>query len=147
MRHSMSRIVVGLSNFTTRLRRTRVLSDQLLLVLPHCLQSSANNIVAGVWNCQRCGKCNIGDLVELSRKYSCRIEVATGGRLAVQKVKDPSVKAVVAVACNKELRQGILASFPKAVLGVLNRWPKGPCKDTNVDLQAVERAIQWFLRK
>ena len=149
MRHSMSRIVVGLSNFTTRLRRTRVLSDQLLLVLPHCLQSSVcpNNIVAGVWNCQRCGKCNIGDLVELSRKYSCRIEVATGGRLAVQKVKDPSVKAVVAVACNKELRQGILASFPKAVLGVLNRWPKGPCKDTNVDLQAVERAIQWFLRK
>jgi len=145
----MSRIVVGLNNFATRLRRTRVTPEQLLLILPSCLQRSGcqNNIIAGVWNCKRCGKCKVSALIALSGKYSCRIEVATGGHLAVEKVKDRSVKAVVAIACNKELRQGILASFPKAVLGVINRWPRGPCKDTDVDLEAVEGAIQWFLRK
>lgn len=41
----------------------------------------------------------------------------------------------------------MLASFPKAVIGVVNVWPKGPCKDTDVDVDAVERAIQWFLRE
>jgi hypothetical protein len=145
----MNRLVVGLNNFATRLRRTRVTPDRLLLILPSCLQRSAcpNNVVAGVWNCQRCGKCKLGELIALSGKYGCRIEVATGGHLAVEKVRDPSVKAVVAIACNKELRHGILASFPKAVLGVLNRWPKGPCKETDVEIEAVERAIQWFLRK
>ena len=51
------------------------------------------------------------------------------------------------IACTKELRQGILAAFPKAVIGVVNAWTVGPCKDTDVDLTEVERAIQWFLRK
>jgi uncharacterized protein len=145
----MNRIVVGISNVTTKLRRTRVKPDQLLLLIPHCLRRTAcgQDIISGVWNCARCGKCGIHSLISLSEKHGCRIEVASGGRLALDKVRDPNVKAVVAVACNTELRQGILASFPKAVIGVVNRWPKGPCKDTEVDVAAVERAIQWFLRK
>ena len=145
----MSRLVVGLSNFTTRLRRTRVKPDELLLLFPSCLQCSEcpNNIVQHLANCKRCGKCKVNDLARLSEEYGCRIEIASGGHLALAKVKDPGVRAIVAVACSKELRQGILASFPKAVIGVVNVWVKGPCKDTDVDLDAVERAIQWFLRK
>ena len=145
----MNRVVVGLSNFATKLRRARVKPDQLLLLVPRCLQRSAcpQDITAGVWNCARCGKCTISALVGLSETYGCRIETAAGGRLAIDKVHDPNVRAVVAVACNVELRRGILAAFPKAVLGVVNRWPKGPCKDTDVDVAEVERAIRWFLRK
>ena len=144
----MNRVVVGLSNFATKLRRTRVKPDQLLLIFPHCLKRSGcpHDVAAGVWNCQRCKKCKVHHLVAMSEQYGCRIEVAAGGRLAVEKVHDPGVRAVVAVACNKELRQGILASFPKAVIGVVNQWPKGPCKDTDVDVKDVERAIRWFLR-
>ena len=145
----MNRVVVGLSNFATKLRRTKVRPDQLLLLVPHCLKRSGcpHDVASGVWNCARCGKCNMDHLIALSEKHGCRIEVASGGRLAVDKVRDPSVHAVVAVACNTELRQGILAAFPKAVIGVVNRWPKGPCKDTDVDVARVERAIEWFLRK
>jgi hypothetical protein len=144
----MSRLVVGLGNFTTRLRRTRVKPEELLLLFPHCLQCSTcpQNIVQDLANCKRCGKCRICDMLALAEKYGCQFEVAAGGRLALDKVKHPSVRAVVAVACGKELREGMLAAFPKAVIGVLNLWPKGPCKDTDVDLDQVERAIQWFLR-
>lgn len=144
----MSRIVVGLSNFATKLRRTRVRADQLLLLFPSCLQCSdcPNNIVGDLANCTRCGKCKVSDLRALAEKHGCKVAVAAGGRLALARVKDPDVRAVVAIACSKELRQGILASFPKAVIGVVNIWPKGPCKDTDVNLDAVERAIQWFLR-
>ena len=145
----MNRIVVGLSNFATKLRRTRVKPDQLLLLIPHCVQRSAceQDIASGVWNCARCGKCRLDALIALSEKYGCRIEVASGGRLALDKVRDPGVRAVVAVACNTELSQGIVSAFPKAVLGVVNLWPQGPCKDTDVDADQVEKAIQWFLRK
>jgi len=145
----MSRIVIGLSNFATRIRRTRVQPDGLLLIFPVCLQCSTcpNDIVSDVHNCKRCGRCKVCDLVGLSEKYGCRIEAATGGRLALAKVKDPHVRAVVAVACHKELREGIVASFPKPVIGVVNTWPSGPCKETDVELDGVERAIQWFLRE
>ena len=67
--------------------------------------------------------------------------------MAVASRVSPGVKAVVAVACGKELRQGVLGVFPKAVLGVVNLWPHGPCKDTDVALEAVEEAIRWFLRE
>jgi len=145
----MSRCLVRLSNFITRLRRKRVRPDQLLILFPICLQCSEcpNNIVTDVHNCKRCGRCKVSDLVALSDQYGCRIESATGGRIALQKVKVPDVKAVVAVACSKELRQGMLSSFPKAVIGVVNTWPNGPCKDTDVDLGEVEEAIRWFLRE
>ena len=145
----MSRLIVGFGNLTTRLRRTRVKPDELLLLFPACLQCSEcpNDVSEDVGNCKRCGKCKVSDLVALSEKYACRIESATGGRLALAKVKDPAVKAVVAVACSKELRQGMLAAFPKAVIGIVNVWPRGPCKDTDVELKDVEEAIRWFLRE
>lgn len=144
----MSRLVVRLGNFTTWLRRTRVPPDGLLILFPHCLQRSEcpEDVVADLGNCKRCGQCKVGGMIELAAGYGCRIETATGGRLALQKLKDPGVKAVVAVACCKELRQGILAAFPKAVIGVVNIWTKGPCKDTDVDLDKVKEAIGWFLR-
>ncbi len=145
----MNKFVVGLSNFATKMRRTRVRPDQLLLLVPHCIQRSAcvQDVASGIWNCARCGKCTLDALIALSEKYGCRIEVAAGGRLAVDKVRSPDVRAVVAVACNTELRQGIMAAFPKAVLGVVNIRRDKPCKDTDVDLEQVEKAIQWFLRK
>ncbi|HUU42142.1 MAG TPA: DUF116 domain-containing protein [Planctomycetota bacterium] len=145
----MSRILVGLSNLLTHLRRTRVKPDELLLLFPACLQCSEcpQNVLADLVNCKRCGKCKVSDLRALAEKYGCRIEIASGGHLALAKVRDPGVRAVVAVACSKELRQGILASFPKAVVGVVNVWTKGPCKDTDVDLDEVEGAIRWLLRE
>ena len=145
----MSRLVVGLNNWMTHLRRKRVKPDELLLLFPHCLQRSVCecNIVQDLSACKRCGRCKIGELISLAEKYGCRSAVASGGRLAVARVKDPSVKAVVAVACRKELRQGILASFPKAVIGVVNTWPGEPCKDTDVEISEVERAVQWLLRE
>ena len=144
----MSRLVVGLSNLLTRARRTRVRPDQLLMLFPRCLQSSecTCNIVKDVANCRHDGKCKVGGLIDLAKKYGCRITFVAGGQLALKEVKAENTRAVVAVACTKELRQGVLAAFPKAVIGVPNTCPNGPCTDTDVDLEKVEKAIQWFLR-
>ena len=145
----MSRLIVGLSNLLTRARRTRVKPEELLMLFPRCLQNSdcPCNIVKDVANCKHDRKCKVGDLIDLAEKYGCRIVFATGGQLALREVKAESIRAVVAVACNKELRMGILAAFPKAVIGVPNTCPHGPCADTDVDLDKVEKAIQWFLRE
>jgi hypothetical protein len=56
------------------------------------------------------------------------------------------IHAVVAIACEKELQEGMGGVFPKPGLGIINIRPHGPCTDTDVDLEEVEEAIKWFLR-
>ena len=68
--------------------------------------------------------------------------VVGGGRQALEHVRRKSVKAVVAVACERELVEGIWAAFPKPVLAVSNRTPEGPCRNTTADVKDVEAAIE-----
>ncbi len=70
-----------------------------------------------------------------------------GGRDAVARTQQPHIKAVVAVACETELVQGIWASFPKPVLGVVNATPEGPCKNTLANPNEVIKAIESLTRK
>jgi len=144
---AIDRAIITLSNMTVRVRRKRTAPEHLLLLLPHCIQNSECDQRLGIdmATCKRCGKCQVKDMLEIAEHYGIRSVMATGGELALKKVKDKSVHAVVAVACEKELREGILSCFPKAVLAVTNERPYGPCKDTCVVLDDVRQAIEWFL--
>jgi len=71
--------------------------------------------------------------------------VATGGTLARQMVKQIRPKAIVAVACERDLTSGIQDVFPLPVVGVLNERPFGPCFNTRVDIKRVEAAVLDFL--
>jgi len=145
----VGRQLVKLMNSVTRVRRARCKPGELLLLLPACLQDSAceRKITRDVGECRRCGRCKVKDVLDLADKYGVRCAVATGGRLAVDLARDRGVKAVVAIACEKELQAGMLAVFPKPALGVINLRPNGPCTDTDVDLAEVEETLAWLLRE
>lgn len=140
--------VIGLNNLTVRGRRTKVRPDQVLMLLPTCLQAQGceQNVTGDLSNCRRCGRCKIGPLLDLAERTGVRAAIAKGGRIAVRLARDPEVKAIVAVACERELRSGIFACLPKPVLALPNRRPNGPCTETDVDVDAVERAIEWLTR-
>lgn len=145
----MGRRLVKLLNSMTRFRRSRCKPEELLLLVPTCLQNSqcTQKITNDINECRRCGQCKVRDMIELSEKYGTRCAVATGGRVAMEMAKKKGVRAVVAVACEKELQVGMAALFPKPALGIINIRPHGPCKDTDVDLEEVEKAIRWVLRE
>lgn len=130
------------------MRRVRVPPQNLLLLIPHCLQwdECQQNIVRDISNCKLCGKCRVKDMCELTAKYGIRCVACSGGRQAVAAVRQKDVKAVVAVACNKELAAGLLVTFPKPTLAVSNAQPCGFCYNTTVDKQNVESAIQSLLK-
>ena len=65
--------------------------------------------------------------------------------MARQAVKNARPKAIVAVACERDLTSGIQDVFPLPVLGVLNERPNGPCFNTRADMHKVEEAICAFL--
>ena len=143
----MRKLVIRLNNWLTLNRIKCVEPARLLLLLPHCLQNSDcdRRLSPEMGQCRACGRCNIGELIQLQDKYGLPCRMARGGREAVGYVRDASIDAVVAVACEKELVEGILACFPKPVMAVINSRPKGPCKDTRIDVPAVERAIRRLL--
>jgi len=144
----MGRRIVRLLNLATRLRRSRCEPGRLLILFPSCLQRSEcpQKITSDVANCLRCGKCKVKDVLELAEKYGTQCVVGTGGHLALEIASGDGVDAIVAVACEKELQEGMKGALPKPSLGVINIRPHGPCKDTDVDLAELEEAIRWFLR-
>jgi hypothetical protein len=144
----MGRRMVKFFNFLTRVRRVRCRPQNLLVLVPSCLQRSdcPQRITNDIDNCRRCGRCKVRDVIELSEKYGTQCAVATGGRLALDMALSDDVDAVVAIACEKELQEGMGGVFPKPGLGIINIRPHGPCTDTDVDLEEVEEAIAWFLR-
>lgn len=144
----LDRMLVGLNNLSVRGRRPRVRPDQILVLLPSCLQSAGckQNVVGDLAECRRCGQCKIGPVLDVVERYGAEVAIAKGGRVAVKLARQPHIKAILAVACEKELRSGILACLPKPVIGLANKRPNGPCNETDVDVAALERALDWLTK-
>ena len=143
----LSRMVIRWNNWRRRHQHLLVRPQNILLLLPRCLQSShcVQNIARDIYFCRRCGQCKIKNVLELADELGVVPFVATGGRIAEQKLREAWVLAVVAVACEGELRAGIFAS-PKPVLAVANQRPHGPCFETDVSLDDLRRAIITLIR-
>lgn len=140
-------LFVRFNNQLTRIRRVRVRPENLLLLVPRCIQQSAcsRSLGATLDECTMCGKCHVRELRLIQQEFGIRCSLAAGGREALVYVRDPQVKAVVAVACEKELFQGICAVFPTPVLGVLNISGDLPCRNTGLDPDSVREAVRALL--
>lgn len=138
---------IEVSNNLVMQHKIKVPGERILILTPHCIQrdTCVHKITRNVENCKQCGGCSVGDMLALSHKYGCKLVVATGGTLARQMVMQARPKAIVAVACERDLTSGIQDVFPLPVLGVLNERPFGPCFNTRVDKKKLEDAILAFL--
>jgi len=146
-KQDIRRSFVAINNRLVLAEAKKVKPHQLLILLPHCLQNHECKvrITGRVENCKKCGKCKIKDLATLSETYHVAIAVATGGTLARKIVVEKRPKIIIAVACERDLSSGIQDSYPIPVFGIFNRRPFGPCYDTDVDMELVEKGIQTFL--
>lgn len=137
---------VKVNNAMTIAQRKRIRGDRILILLPHCLQIDVCNrkITHNISNCRKCGKCPVGQLVEVGEKYGLNLQVVNGGTLARRKVASFQPSGIVAVACERDLTLGIQDVFPIPVYGIINDRPNGPCFNTCVDMSIVEDAIRFF---
>ncbi len=121
--------------------------NNLLILLPHCLQNTECKIrvTVNIQNCLECGKCSIGDLFNLAKKYKVAMRIATGGTLARRIIVENKPKFIIAVACGRDMVEGLREVFPIPVYGVLNEQPEGPCINTNVAVNLIEEALSELL--
>ena len=83
----------------------------------------------------------------ISQKYNVHVAIVTGGTLARQAVKKARPKAILAVACERDLTSGIQDVFPLPVIGVLNERPNGPCFNTCADMGKIEAAVRSLIQE
>ena len=86
----------------------------------------------------------MGELLELAARYRVRPVMAAGGQLALSEARHPDVALVIAIACFKELREGILAAWPKPVWAVPLRSSHQPCRDSLIPLTEVEASLKLW---
>ncbi len=145
----LAEMIIKLSNKIIKFRKLKVPAENLLVLAPHCLQKKEcqQDVHSDINNCKSCGQCKCENLLDLSKRTGVKVVVAQGGREAIKAVKNPKVKAVIAIACEAELKAGIMAVFPKPVLAIHNSLPNGACRSTDVDFQKVEAAVKQLIRE
>lgn len=143
----LRRSFIKVNNELVLADRTTVRPEELLLLLPHCVQRSAcpHRLSYKVDLCRRCGLCPVGGLLDLRDAYGVHLAIATGGTIARRIVVQRKPRCIIAVACERDLTSGIQDSYPLPVFGILNERPHGPCLDTLVPLDRLEEAIRLFL--
>jgi len=140
---------IEVNNQLVRTKSRQLKPEQILLLLPHCLQKAScpRKITIDINNCQHCGGCVVGKLIEMAEHYQTHLAIVTGGTAARKKLIETRPKAIVAVACQRDLVSGIQDAYPLPVLGVLNERPQGPCYNTSVDLNKVQESVEYLLKR
>ena len=136
---------VHLNNILVLNRAKKFKHDDILILLPHCLQNDDCNfrITKSIELCHRCGKCVFKDIRDkIGGEY--RISVVPGGSQAREAVKGAIPKLVIASACERDMTSGILDTLPLMVYGVLIERPYGYCQRTVIDLQKLLKIIHLF---
>jgi uncharacterized protein len=138
---------IDLNNAMIRKRNFSFAPNEVLVILPHCLQKNKCDlrITNDIENCRECGICNIAQIKKLLSEYGVKGRVVTGGTLARMVAKEETPKGIVAVACPHDLAEGISLVHPTPVYGVLNERPEGPCINTVVDVEKIRKGIEIFL--
>ncbi len=143
----MQRNIIYMLNMLNCSHNIKVKPAEMLLLVPHCLQNSdcPYHVVHDIRNCRRCGKCQIQDLLPLKEKLGFHMAIVSGGTAARRVVAQIRPKAIVAIACERDLISGIMDIFPYPGIGVINKRPHGPCYNTQVDWDDLEDALNVFL--
>jgi hypothetical protein len=110
-------------------RNRKVGKGELLLLIPRCLS-----------------RATLDGVLQVAGKYDVPVFVATRGQLARRVIRERRPRAVVAVACERDMVSGLHDVAGKVpVLGLTMTLPSGPCKDALLDLNQLEEWVKAYV--
>ena len=144
----IDRRLVARNNARVRAQCRQNPPKSVLLLLPHCLQwvDCPHRIVWDINNCRGCGRCTIKDLIELAEKTGCELRIALSSYRAVEIVQEVEPDLTVAVACERELIDGIVAVDGRPAYCIFNERPEGYWRNTTCDVNEVQTVLSELLR-
>lgn len=101
---------------------------KLLILLPRCLSKETRQEIKKIME---------------GRPHA--IATAGGGEEARKAIRKEKPDFIIALACERDLASGIRdVALKVPVIGIPNKRPEGPCKNTFVDLQQFREALEFF---
>jgi hypothetical protein len=120
---------VKVYNTLALMRRRKVGEGELLVLIPRCLSKETLDGVLGI-----------------AGRYGVPVFVATRGQLARRVIRERQPRAVVAVACERDMVSGLHDVAGKIpVLGLTMTLPSGPCKDASLNLTQFEEWVRAYV--
>lgn len=138
---------IDMNNIMVESREERFRPDEIMVILPHCLQNSACElkITNDIDNCRRCGRCSIGEIAGFAKEKGVKVFVVTGGTAARNVVRKSKPRMLLSVACERDLAGGIADVRNIPVIGIVNQRPNGPCHNTAVDLERFHEKLESLI--
>lgn len=124
----MGNSFIKVSNSLIRTSQRQIANGKIMILLPRCLRRPIQK-----------------QIISIADKYQCLIYTVAGGELARKVIAENKPAAIIGVACERDLLLGIRDVQHIPVIGIPNQRPEGPCKNTTVDYQKIEEAVQYFL--
>jgi hypothetical protein len=122
---------IDIYNTLAERRGRKVGKGELLVLIPRCLSKQA-----------------LDGVLEIAGRYEVPVFVATRGQLARRVIRERRPRAVVAVACERDMMTGLRDVAGKLpVLGLTMQLPNGPCRDAAIDLDQMEKWVQGLVSK
>ncbi|MBN2185209.1 MAG: DUF116 domain-containing protein [Candidatus Krumholzibacteriota bacterium] len=104
----------------------------ILALFPRCLRKDIRKEAIGI----------CGEFPEVI------VNTAPGGTVARKIIRETAPRAIIAIACERDLISGLRDVAPKIpVIGIPNSRPTGPCKDTVIDTDELRSALESFTVK
>jgi hypothetical protein len=119
---------IQVHNSWIRLLARKSDAGKILILLPRCLQKT---------------------LLDQVRRFSIMrripVYVVSGGEMARRIIEEREPRAVIGVACERDLLAGLRDLSPNIqMIGIPNLRPEGPCRNTLIDFHELEMAVQAF---
>jgi geranylgeranyl diphosphate synthase, type II len=148
------KLILGSRDLEEKL--SRIDPSRRVLLIAHCLRPSklcdARMGKQGLMCKDDCShRCVVGKLRILAQSLGYGgVCIAPGGSMALKYIKEKKPKGIVAIACQKELEEGVCAVRDIIKEGQVKEMPvivsvplsKDGCVDTEVDQQEAERIIR-----
>ncbi|MGH7734371.1 MAG: DUF116 domain-containing protein [Gemmatimonadales bacterium] len=110
-------------------RGRKVGKGEILVLIPRCLSKET-----------------LDGVLQVAGKYEVPVFVATRGQLARRVIRERRPRAVVAVACERDMVSGLHDVAGRVpVLGLTMTLPAGPCKDALLDLGQLEEWVKSYV--
>ncbi|MFO7791508.1 MAG: DUF116 domain-containing protein [Candidatus Saliniplasma sp.] len=135
------KVYIAIKNRAYKDRFDDTPKENIIIFLPQCLRNSEEceaELTDEGYKCNHCGACSISKIIKTAEDLGYMgVFVVPGGSLVRNIMKKKQPRAVVGIACNYELVEGIehasIHGIPTQSIPLL----RGGCKDTEVDEEEV----------
>ena len=114
-----------------------------ILLLPQCLRSREcpAKLTEYGYLCQECGRCRIPEITKLAKSLGYKVFIVPGGSMVEKILRTFKPKAVLGVACEKELVLGSIVCEKAGIPGQGVCLLRDGCVETDVDWRKVKGMI------